>query len=654
MNKVSNEIINIAMLHAKILGEDFIEAYIPFVSTLISKKQYEKFNVQQICNDFYDEYAFKIPAMPMTEILTRMIKMEILNKRNRKGDIIPNYDKIVETDFNEVSKENLIKYESIKNKYIEYAKTYYDFFIEENKAEENLSNFIKENYLETIIDEEYIKNINTDIDNNDIKDDIYILYKFIIYLYKNDYDLFKIIKNFCLGYTVANALSLDNISTNRKIFNDKKIFFDTQFILRVLGIEGPFYEEAYQAIINILKDNNCKLYVFKHTFDEINEILENAKKCIKNNIAYEGNIPQVQKYFIEEKFSEGSIKLYIATLEKKMKSLGIYISSVEYSKLTDKYQIDEQQLYENIVDVYKNRNSNFDEESKKDTIEKDIRSISLMYREMRGSRSITLETSNYFFVTTNKALAYACKNFDETLGKKKGFAPCITDIFLGTILWFQNPIRYDKLKENQIIANCYAAVKPNSVIINKFSKEIEKLKEDKQITEDDYILLKNREVLDSMLSDKVIGNIENVNEDTTYEILNDIKVELRKELNEQLEKEKRKNKEIEKEKNNIIAKNNIIIEKIKKDANKSAKIKVIKRFFIRGIIPILAIIMDLYFNIAELLSSALKINQILLRGGIYLILAIISIYEIAKEVKNLKKRKLEEYKKICEKYNIQD
>lgn len=653
MNKISNEIINIAMLHAKILGEDFIEAYIPFVSTLISKKQYEKFDVQQICNDFYDEYAFKIPAMPMTEILTRMIKMEILNKRNRKGEFFPNYEQIVETDFNEVSKENLIKYESIKNKYIKYAKIHYDFCIEENKAEENLSDFIKENYLETIINEEYIKNININIDNNNIKDDIYILYKFIIYLYKNEYDLFKVIKNFCMGYTIANALSLDNISTNRNNFNDKKIFFDTQFILRALGIEGPFYEEAYQAIINILKDNNCKLYIFRHTFDEINEILENAKNCIKNNIRYEENIPQVQKYFIEEKYTEGNIKLYIATLEKKMKNLGIYLSSVEYSKLTDKYQIDERQLYESIVEIYKNRNSNFDEESKKDTIERDIRSITLVYREMRGSRSMTLETSNYFFVTTNKALAYACQNFDETLGKKKGFAPCITDIFLGTILWFQNPIRYDKLKENQIIANCYAAVKPNSVIINKFSKEIEKLKNDKQITENDYILLKNREVLDSMLSDKVVGNIDNVNEDTTYEILNDIKTELKKELNEKLDEEKRKNREIEEEKNNIIKKNKETIDAIKKEANKKAIIKVAVYIVIWIIVPILVIMLDTVFNIIELLSLELKIKTIICKVIIFVVIGLMSIREIIKEFKNLEEKKDEEYRKICKKYNIE-
>lgn len=652
MNKISNEIINVAILNSKILGEDLIEAYIPFVSTLIAKRQYDEFDIQQICEDFYNEYSFKIPAMPMTEILNRMAKTGTLIK-NRKGKIIPNYDKIIETDFNEVSRDNLMEFENIKNKYIEYASNYYDFFIEESKAEENLCNFIKENYIETIIDEEYIKNISVSLDDNVIKDDIYILYKFIIYLYENEYHLFKIIKNFCLGYTVAGALSLDNISSNKRGFMDKKIFFDTKFILRVLGMEGEFYKKSYKSIIDILKENNCKLYIFRHTYDEIREILENAKIRMKQNREYEENIPQVQRFFIEEKYSEGEIKLFIATLEKKLKELSIYISNVEYAKSTDRYQIDEEQLYLQIIDIYKNRNQNFDEENKKETIYRDIKSIALMYREMKGNRSLSLETSQNFFVTTNKALAYACNNFNKTLGKKESISPCITDIFLGTILWFQNPIRYDELKESQIIANCYAAIRPNSVMINKFSKEVDKLKNDNQITSEDYDLLKNYEVLNSMLSDKVMGNIDNVNEDITYEILNDIKTELRKDLQEKLEEEREKNKKIEEEKNRIEQKSIETIEIIKKEAKKKAKVKIIRSAAISIIIPTFLVILDLSFNIIDIINSGNKSNVIISRIIIYLMMAILSICSLTKDFKNLPEIEKKEYEKVCKKYKIE-
>ncbi len=272
---------------------------------------------------------------------------------------------------------------------------------------------------------------------------------------------------------------------------------------------------------------------------------------------------------------------------------------------------------------------------------------------MKGNRSITIETAQTFFVTTNKGLAYASKNFDKTLGKKEGISPCITDIFLGTILWFQDPIRYDKLKESQIIASCYAAIKPNSVMVNKFVKEVDKLKEDNQITSDDYILLKNYEVLNSMLSDKTMGNIDNINEDMTYEMLNDIKAEIKRDLNKKLEEEKRRADEIEENKNEIERKNNETVELIKKEAKNKAKFKKISFIIISIIIPIVIIILDLYFNIMDFL----KVNNVIvviIRIFVYGVIAYFSIKEIIKQFKDLPQIEEKEYNKLCHKYKIQN
>lgn len=74
MNIIDNSIINVAISNSKILGDNIIEAYIPFVSTLIATNKYKEIKIEQICEDFYYKYSFKIPAMPMKEILSRMQK----------------------------------------------------------------------------------------------------------------------------------------------------------------------------------------------------------------------------------------------------------------------------------------------------------------------------------------------------------------------------------------------------------------------------------------------------------------------------------------------------------------------------------------------------------------------------------------------------
>ena len=54
-------------------------------------------------------------------------------------------------------------------------------------------------------------------------------------MYNTDYDLFKVIQKFCMGYIVANALSLDNISSSRDTFKNKKIEQDKKETLPRTG-----------------------------------------------------------------------------------------------------------------------------------------------------------------------------------------------------------------------------------------------------------------------------------------------------------------------------------------------------------------------------------------------------------------------------------
>lgn len=133
MNIIDNSIINVAILNSKILGENILEAYIPFVSTLIATKQYKEIKIEQICNDFYYKYSFKIPAMPMKEILSRMQKKDMIY-RDKRGKIIPDLDKIYETDFESEYKETLKKYENISNKYIEFSKEKFQIDVSKEKS----------------------------------------------------------------------------------------------------------------------------------------------------------------------------------------------------------------------------------------------------------------------------------------------------------------------------------------------------------------------------------------------------------------------------------------------------------------------------------------------------------------------------------------
>ena len=109
--------------------------------------------------------------------------------------------------------------------------------------------------------------------------------------------------------------------------------------------------------------------------------------------------------------------------------MGIFISRVAYDSTNSKDQIDEQALYDEIINIYSKR-KNFDEKTKSDMIWNDVKSMALIYRDIKLIRAYSIQTLQDVFITTNQGLAYACKNFDKTLGKKENaIAPCMTDIF---------------------------------------------------------------------------------------------------------------------------------------------------------------------------------------------------------------------------------
>lgn len=656
-NMINNSTINVAILNSKILGENVLESYIPFVSTLISVKHYKEINIEEVCTDFYEKYFFKIPAMPMKEILSRMQKKEMIS-RDKRGKIIPNFDKIQETDFELVYKETLRKYENISNNFIEYAKEKFNLEINHEITEECFSQFIKENYLDTILNDENIKEVIENMDNTRITEEMYAFYSYVIHTYKTNYESFKVIQSFCMGYIVANALSIDNVSGKSIIFKDKKIFFDTNFILRLLGLEGEFYKESYCGIIDILKENNCELYVFPHTYDEIINILETAKQNLNNTTEISS---EVQKYFCKNNNTVGDIVLLIATLDKRLNGLGIYISKVSYDNTSNKNQIDEQELYNSIIDVYSNR-KNFDEKAKSDMIWNDVKSMALVYRDLNLVRAYSIQTLKDVFITTNKGLAYACKNFNKSLGKKDGaIAPCMTDIFLGTILWIQNPIRYDNYNEKQILASCYSSIKLDNKSLTKFLREAENLKNKQKITNEEYMLMRDYDVIKDMLSDKIMGNSDNIDEKTTYEVIQEVKGNITSEYKQLMEEQETKYKQqIEKKENESIKakeekdiaerKYNKLLKSVKLEAMNDAKKKSILKICLVIAIEFIVIVFDLYFNIIDNIGN----NAALVRIIIYIMMSVFSVYQCSERLKNYKKSVRKLYKIKLKKMQVEE
>jgi len=82
-----------------------------------------------------------------------------------------------------------------------------------------------------------------------------------------------------------------------------------------------------------------------------------------------------------------------------------------------------------------------------------------------------------------------------------------------------------EINERRIIAEIYAALQPSEVLLERYLTEVEKLRNDKRITEDDYILLRDSQVARELLAEETLGDPDRYMPKPSVEILDKIRKE---------------------------------------------------------------------------------------------------------------------------------
>ena len=83
--------------------KDYLDNFVPFVATLIKKKDYNEIDVNTICSDFQEEFGLTIPYHPMLTLLKRSKKRSIIKQEQKT--YYPNKDKISDYDFSDKTEE---------------------------------------------------------------------------------------------------------------------------------------------------------------------------------------------------------------------------------------------------------------------------------------------------------------------------------------------------------------------------------------------------------------------------------------------------------------------------------------------------------------------------------------------------------------------
>lgn len=470
--------------------KDHIENFVPLVATLFLEKEYKSVgpdNLISISKDFKRRFGIQLPSHPLETVLKRMSKTGYLDKSSGKWK--PITSKLAELNINLKSKVVQRTFESLIENIEEFAQKILGTKITKTNIEDGLLSYLNKHDLDILFaagdDQSVLPKAK---ENKKIE---YIIGSFIEQAEKNNPAAFQKIVDISIGHALASTMLYEDFAVYQGRFKDLNIYFDTPWLFDLLGLREEGRQKMAIELLEIAKAEKATVKVLDINYGEVSSNLDICLDDFVNGRSLDQG-SRTYKYCKSSDLTENDIRDYLARLETIFKDdYGLEIDSVPEYDIGNIDQVDELELYDLIVKTYQEQSiiriveemdvaekehikeiekkksailhkekdnktrgvkgskkslvKEDEKERENKTIWRDVRSLSGIYRMRRGKTPRTLRESQAIFITTNASLALASRRFEMNHnGTKNSIPSCITDSFLGTLIWLNTP---DKAEE---------------------------------------------------------------------------------------------------------------------------------------------------------------------------------------------------------------
>ena len=225
-------------------GTAFLDNYIPLVHEALDKIEGDVFSVDEFKNKFTEIAEFDIPTGAILSLLKRAERKYSLLLKD-KGLYKIQRQKLDKANYLNIRDDERRKYESLKQKFIEFCRDELDVVVDDKDA----SSYFFE-VLYEIAPALFMK--ISDIDSQEIdhsEKNKYRVAKFVTHANVKDQDSFNSILSFVRGSMLTETFYYSQNTTDitDKPMRKVTVYFDTQFLIRLLG----YGEEVILSLIHI-------------------------------------------------------------------------------------------------------------------------------------------------------------------------------------------------------------------------------------------------------------------------------------------------------------------------------------------------------------------------------------------------------------------
>ncbi|MGE0793707.1 MAG: hypothetical protein AB7V77_06020 [Candidatus Woesearchaeota archaeon] len=520
---------NYLTMQTHLFPDDPALTFLPFVVNTIIKKDIIKTSYESFSSIFTEFNNFTLPYHILKDIFEKMLNDKTLVKTTSAYEcstakIKDKYTLIDDTEL-QTYNNNL---EKLMSSFSEYVN-------DENFTNDELENVI----LDFVRENDYEILLNDYKEDNKKEDNVLMLFwvEYLKEIMKLNSDEYKTVLKICEGSLIKSFIFDDVDSTD--IYKGTKVFIDTPILLKLLGYYGEYIQREFKFLFESWKNQGGSFYIFNHNYDECCRILRTAQEWVEKVEIDITKTSDVCIFFREKGYNTEDVEFEIINLRDKLSEFGISEYQIDFNKNQDN-MIDAHYVRSLIVDFY-SRHSEYEYSYRNnidDFIDVDVKSIVYSYFIRENNFVHTFKEAKLIFLTENKSLYYIARtfqqdNFGDTI------SPLQLDSFIGKIICSNNMNNISLVTENRIISYCVNIFKPTHSLKEAYNKKIIDMRKNKEITNEDYHLLKNYRILNEELVKKTRGIPKNISNETIYYFLDKVRTDLVSDISKQYETEKK-------------------------------------------------------------------------------------------------------------------
>lgn len=460
-----------AALLTNLFPDDIPSIFMPYIVFLIDEKRYTTIDIEVITRDFYEMFEIQLDDLIVERLCNEAISKGYIYEL--RGQYVSNPVKIRSHRFSKEYEAALGRYQNLKTAYGKY--------VVEEKGLPPLNDIELDNAILKIIQNVSIDAVSHRSEENPSNAYEMALNDFMLYADQADPEIVDVINQFAVSDALWNVVANER-ATQPYFKKGAKIILDTKCIFRLIGLEGDYWKRVFQSFVESINECGGKVIVFKHVMDEVNTIINTARRTYKQLDFDISRSSAVAREFRFNGYNDAKIDAILYNLnENPALTYDFTIESHGYEKDTEQYQIDYDEFKKLLINIYQETNPHFDLDEKEQTIETDIRSITMTYRMRGNSNPRMVHDADVLFVTTNTSLAQAAKKYDRIhMRNRSGGVPvCFTANYLSTFIWLGRPTNYIKISRQKLLAYCYAAILPTKEQIKIYFDQVNQLKQNK-------------------------------------------------------------------------------------------------------------------------------------------------------------------------------